>query len=425
MEPLQAAQLQFLPTRWTPTDQVIMEDLLLHTDDEADAPVKPPHKHTAYESGSESVGSVPRTASVSSSSSSPSSCSGDSVASSPVRRQPPPATREKHARPSKVSDEERRARHRAVQKRFVQRKKEAIKQTKKLAAELEQQYQLLQISAESRALQKENEVLQAAVRAAPSQGGRSWTPANIHAILADQMELVREFFEPLSLSDWTTHLRQNLDEYDVAAQDRSYLTSGLTVMGWHDQRKIDDASVKFVLSKEFVNVRAVDLMRKTWAQLSSPQTHTQFFSPVFAVKVQVLQVINDNALVIHRTLFNPQTGGISHALDLLCRVQRGHDFIIFESAIDHNAVHACLGESHKWTKMTVSQVFSPSPSALTNPRSNGVGCIFRHGGWLHHFVASNVKYWFMEMFFMALRYESAMVAPVFCLPPPEEEEMCF
>ncbi|KAF1332819.1 hypothetical protein FI667_g3277, partial [Globisporangium splendens] len=425
MDPLRDAQLQFLPTHWTPTDQVIMEDLLLHNDDD-DAPVKPLYMHTACESGSESGGSVRQASSSSShtasSSSSPSpSSSGDSTVSSPAvssHQMRAVAKKEKDARPSKVSDEERRARHRAVQKRFVQRKKvkrekranEAIKQTKKLAAELEQQYQFLQISAESRSLQKENEVLQAqhaAVRASPSpQGDPSsrLTPASVHAILADQMELVREFFEPLSLTDWTTHLRQNLDEYDVAAQDRSYLTSGLTVMGWHDQRKVDDASVKFVLSKEFVNVRAVDLMHKTWAQLSSPQTHAQFFSPVFTVKVQILQVINDNALVIHRALFNPQTGGISHALDLLCRVQRGHDFIIFESAIDHNAVHACLSASHKWTKMTISQVFSPSPSALTNPSSNGMGCTFRHGGWLRHFVASNVRYWFMEMFFMTLRY---------------------
>lgn len=209
-------------------------------------------------------------------------------------------------------------------------------------------------------------------------------------------------------------MRKNLEEYEVASQDQSYLTSGLTVMGWRDQRKIDNSSVKFVLSKEFPNIRAVELMEKTWRLLSSPETHACFFSPVFTVKVQILQVINENALVIHRALYNPQSGGIAHALDLLCRVRRGDDFIIFESAIENNAVHACLVESHKWTQMTVSQVFSPSASAASD-LYGGHGCVFRHGGWLRHFVASNVKYWLMEMFFMTLRYESRMVSPIFCL----------
>lgn len=489
MDPRQEPPL-FLPAYWTPTDQVIMEDLLLRPSHDASAPLAMTSSSAAYSSASTSgfkTAAGPRikvedpanlqknaataistgrwsnsARSRSGSLSSTSSCSGSSpsafaadpsMAVAAVGSQYQLQLRDHDhqmqqrqsddARSSKVSDEERRARHRAVQKRFVQRKKEAIKQTKRLAAKLEQQYQLLQIASEQRYLTEENYVLQtqcaaasatnAAATASSSSSSISAVPMTItvepwRRLLDEHMELVREFYEPISHDTWAAMLRQNLAEYELASLDQSYLTSGLTVMGWHDQRKIDDSSVKFVLSKEFPHVCARELMEKTWRQLCSPATHAQFFSSVFTVRVQVLQVLSDNARVIHRALYNPQTGNISHGLELLCRVRRENEFIIFESAIENNAVHACLGASHRWSQMTVSQVFSPTPSTTTtggggaesDSDSSTPGCIFRHGGWLQRFVASDVKYWLMEMFFMALRYESGMVAPIFCLQASED-----
>ncbi|GAB9476111.1 hypothetical protein Gpo141_00013183 [Globisporangium polare] len=488
MDPRQEpGQELFLPAFWTPTDQVIMEDLLLRPPShDASAPLamtssSPTYSNTYanYKSAVqgprikvEDPASLQKSAAAaiatgrwssnsvrSRSQSSTSSCSGSSPSSSSAfaadpfmaavaggshyqlhdRQQQRQGGSSSEAQPSKVSDEERRARHRAVQKRFVQRKKETIKQTKQLARELEQQYQFLQIASEQRYLTEENRALQAQCAAAGANNAVAASPsssasavATITAepwrrLLGEHMELVREFYEPISHESWAAILRQNLAEYELASLDRSYLTSGLTVMGWHDQRKIDDSSVKFVLSKEFPHICARELMEKTWRQLCSPATHAQFFSPVFTVKVQVLQVLSDNARVIHRALYNPQTGSISHGLELLCRVRHGSDFIIFESAVENNAVHACLGASHRWSQMTVSQVFSPSPNVTNGGGGEGAdsdastpGCIFRHGGWLQRFVASDVKYWLMEMFFMALRYESGMVAPIFCLTPSED-----
>lgn len=488
MDPEQAPL--FLPAFWTPTDQVIMEDLLLRPPShDASAPLAMTSSSASYSGSSSSTTSgfksaaaprikvedpatqpaaanVPtgrwnssRARSRSQSQSSTSSCSGSSpssssaVASDPSMAAAAGTSPQYHlqfhdqqhdqylyqeqqgaasdARPSKVSDEERRARHRAVQKRFVQRKKEAVKQTKRLAGELEHQYQFLQVAAEQRFLAEENHALQAQCAAANVGSSSSSTSAILATIepwrrlLDEHMELVREFYEPISHDTWDAMLRENLVEYERASVDQSYLTSGLTVMGWHDQRKIDDSSVRFVLSKEFPHICARELMERTWRQLSSPATHAQFFSPVFTVKVQVLQVLDDNARVIHRALYNPQTGNISHGLELLCRVRRGNEFIIFESAVENNAVHACLGASHRWSQMAVSQVFSPTLTTdgagdSNDSDSSTPGCIFRHGGWLQRFVASDVKYWLMEMFFMALRYESGMVAPIFCLVAADE-----
>ncbi|KAE8894515.1 hypothetical protein PF010_g5632 [Phytophthora fragariae] len=295
---------------------------------------------------------------------------------------------------AKQAEEDRRVRHRAVQRRFIQRKKAEMQRTKALAQTLEQKYSYLEISAEERDLKAENRELQ----------GR--------LLMQNQLELVREFYEPLTPQVLASVQHNAQHEYELSKRDDTFLSSGASVMGWSDSRKVEESSVKFVLSKGFPNVRALHLMSFTWDTLSTPSTYGRFFNPAFPVKMQVLQVINRDTLVIHRVLFNPHTQSSSNSLELLWRVRLGDEYVIFDSALQHNAVQQCLGASYKWTQMTTSLGFAPLDA------SRDSGCLLRHGGWIRT-STTNVKYWFMEMFFMALRYESTMVAPVFALPSEE------
>uniref|UniRef100_K3WC57 BZIP domain-containing protein n=1 Tax=Globisporangium ultimum (strain ATCC 200006 / CBS 805.95 / DAOM BR144) TaxID=431595 RepID=K3WC57_GLOUD len=60
----------------------------------------------------------------------------------------------------KASEEERKAKHREAQRRFVKRKKAEMVQLKQLAIELELQYKLLELMSEQSALAKENYALE-------------------------------------------------------------------------------------------------------------------------------------------------------------------------------------------------------------------------------------------------------------------------
>lgn len=131
--------------------------------------------------------------------------------------------------------------------------------------------------------------------------------------------------------------------------------------------------------------------------------------------MQLLQVIDRDTVVIHRVLYHPQTQRTSNSLELLWRVRLGGEYVIFDACLQNNAAQKCLGESYNWTQMTTSMSFVPTPSD---------GCLFRHGGWLRRFAVSTLKYWLIEMFFMALRFESSMVAPVFALPPDTGSASC-
>ncbi|KAL4172677.1 hypothetical protein KRP22_007840 [Phytophthora ramorum] len=238
---------------------------------------------------------------------------------------------------------------------------------------------------------------------------------HVGLLMQNQLELVREFYEPITSDVWTGVQQHAQQEYEQSRRDDSFLSSGASIMGWSDFRKVEEASVKFVLSKGFPNARALHLMNFTWQKLSTPSTYASFFNPAIPVKMQILQVISHDALVLHRVLFNPQTQSSSNSLELLWRVRLGEEYVIFDSALQHNAVQQCLGASYKWTQMTTSLGFAP----LDADRDSG--CMLRHGGWIRTAV-TNVDYWFMEMFFMALRFESTMVAPVFALPAEQEAQ---
>ncbi|KAL4155475.1 hypothetical protein PRNP1_007585 [Phytophthora ramorum] len=61
--------------------------------------------------------------------------------------------------PKRATDEERRAKHREAQRRFVKRKKIEMTQLKQLAVELEKRHDLLQALSEQEALAHENQTL--------------------------------------------------------------------------------------------------------------------------------------------------------------------------------------------------------------------------------------------------------------------------
>ncbi|KAG6957339.1 hypothetical protein JG688_00011019 [Phytophthora aleatoria] len=61
--------------------------------------------------------------------------------------------------PKRAKDEERRAKHREAQRRFVKRKKIEMLQLKQLAVELEKRHDLLQVVSERETLARENQVL--------------------------------------------------------------------------------------------------------------------------------------------------------------------------------------------------------------------------------------------------------------------------
>ncbi|KAG7376738.1 hypothetical protein PHYPSEUDO_012796 [Phytophthora pseudosyringae] len=189
-------------------------------------------------------------------------------------------------------------------------------------------------------------------------------------------------------------------------------------MGWSDRRTIDyeKGTTRFVMS----TLERAGLHETTYDQLCKPETRPKLFHPAVTIRMQHLQEISQDSVVLHRCMFNPQTGGVVHTIETMMRVQHGRSQIIFLRTLEYNPAYDCLPKTHHWMQLFTALVFTPSLSCSARrvTGSDGgreLGCIFRYAGCLRDLPPDAVAYWLMEMLYVILRFESVMVAPVFAL----------
>lgn len=101
----------------------------------------------------------------------------------------------------------------------------------------------------------------------------------------DAIEQARVHYEPLDEATWTGMFDNHMRDFDVWMHDPDYLSTGLTVMGWKDQRKVNSNTLRYVFSKEFAHEDAVKMWNTTYDSLVNPATHASCFNPAFTIKV--------------------------------------------------------------------------------------------------------------------------------------------
>jgi hypothetical protein len=304
-----------------------------------------------------------------------------------------------------------------VQRRFTQRKKEQVGRVKKQLQRLEKELDLLQAGKERKTLKEENKVLLEEV------GKRSPPPIpiqeQVELMMSDQQKLIRDHYVPLTEEDWSELLRKNLLEFETSSCDTTYESTGAVVMGWSDRRQIDfeKGTTRFVMSKRFAHLNAQDFCATTNDKLRKPETHPKLFHPAVTLRMQPLQEIDKHGVVLHRCMYNPQTGGVIHSIESMMRVWHGRHQLIFLRTLEHNAAYDCLPKSHHWMQISTTLVFTPLQFSAAERRittdqdSSDPGCIFRYAGCLRDLPPADVTYWLMEMLYVILRFESVMSSP--------------
>ncbi|KAL3665588.1 hypothetical protein V7S43_009622 [Phytophthora oleae] len=318
-----------------------------------------------------------------------------------------------------ITTEMRKTKHRAVQRRFIQRKKDQIHRVKKQVQRLEKEYELLQATGKKNQLKTDNDALKKDIgKCEPLPYP---TQEQIELLLSDQQKLIRDNYVKLTVDDWQELLRKNLLEFEVSSCEEDYESTGAVVLGWSDRRKIDyeKGTTRFVMSKRFAHLNAADFFDTTYDKLTQKETHPKLFHPAVTIRMQHLQDINKDGVVLHRCMFNPQTGSVVHTIETMMRVQHGRNFIVFLRTLEYNPAYDCLPKTHQWMQLFTALVFTPSVSVtarrVTGTDDREPGCIFRYAGCLRDLPPDAVKYWLMEMLYVILRFESVMVAPVFAI----------
>lgn len=243
---LHESRPDFLPEDWSDMDQQIFETLLLPSP-------------------------------------SSSSLADSSDSSASVKPEPLPTKKKTRGGRKRVSVEEKRMKHREVQRRFMQRKKEMLAGVKKSIVALEKQVSVLKLSSERQALEMENKTLQ---QEADAQAAAPAVPTldALEMIFQREAKAVEQQFKAFTVQQWQELVCQTLQSVDSILTQEAMEASGMNVMGWSDRRRVEDTSVKFTLHKAFPHVCAENLWNITWQRLTT-DSYASFFSPSLFIRV--------------------------------------------------------------------------------------------------------------------------------------------
>lgn len=219
-------------------------------------------------------------------------------------------------------------------------------------------------------------------------------------------------FEPLATETCFSIMR---DSYDVitrfeAGQD--FVTTGSSLFGWSDRRRLDDDESKmiFCFRKMFENQSCERLMEESWRTFSDLEFMRRVvFSSKVGLDLEILQVVNRDALVVRRHTNYRAMGRSFHTVYLLFRLQTANGYTVCFRTIPAPGIQQALGEGEAWIDLFHWTTLSRVPDA------DGVltGCEISFGGSIGAGVMNFAAHWMLELIMTVVRWENACVAPLF------------
>ncbi|KAL8020966.1 hypothetical protein Plhal710r2_c011g0049811 [Plasmopara halstedii] len=219
--------------------------------------------------------------------------------------------------------------------------------------------------------------------------------------------------EPFTVSECHQLASHAFGEIAKFMKHNTYLTSGLELFGWREQRREEPDHVKFTLKKYFIGHTPLNLSLRAWRVVSSPRGLAGLYSSAMRLSLKVLQVVDDYNVIMYRVITNPTTLGTVKSLFLVSRFQMDTGYIILFRSIDRNRLRKFCSdgtiadwdtEPDKWLDMFTWTLFEEdldNINALT----------FSYGGIVYSTKALTTRVWMLEILSLALRWENKVVGP--------------
>ncbi|KAI9907831.1 hypothetical protein PsorP6_003450 [Peronosclerospora sorghi] len=187
-------------------------------------------------------------------------------------------------------------------------------------------------------------------------------------------------------------------------------------MGWtHHQRITGDGRVQFIFTKQIDTIGAHELMEKSWEMYCDFGLYHNIYSSV--QKLEILQKINDNTVLIRRDLQEGSSAPIFRTVFLLFRIRLANGYLIcFRS---HNPP-VCIEDDDdpkvQWMEMFYWLMITDPPVENTIAGTPVRGCDVSFGGnLLNSRSAKHATIWKYQIAMALLRWESNAAAPLFAL----------
>lgn len=190
-------------------------------------------------------------------------------------------------------------------------------------------------------------------------------------------------------------------------------------MGWTQMQRITrDGRVQFNFTKRLETVGVDELVAKSWAMYCDFTLYHGIYASV--QKLEILQRINDNTLLIRRDLQDGPGEPVFRTVFLLFRIKIDGGFLIcFRSHNPRVVVEDDDDASVQWMDMfywlMITEPDDGRPSAAAGPkRAPNRGCDVTYGGnVLNHRSARYAMRWKYQIAMALLRWESNTAAPLF------------
>ncbi|TMW57907.1 hypothetical protein Poli38472_013381 [Pythium oligandrum] len=216
---------------------------------------------------------------------------------------------------------------------------------------------------------------------------------------------------PMTVDVCREIVARSLKEIACFRASPQFVTTGASVFGWRDERIRDGNRVKIMLRKIFYGITAFDFSLRAYNVIGSPRMES-LYSPSLRARVVPIQDVRENVAVMFRSFTTMNGLAIVQTVFLVARVQvpTGYALIIRSLPRELLAPYEPPQDSihRQWDDLFVWHMIEP-----TGDQNQHISVSI--GGELDVLQTLGSDAWLLELLFVILRTESAIIGPVFRL----------
>lgn len=237
--------------------------------------------------------------------------------------------------------------------------------------------------------------------------------------------------QPLTVEECYDMAQTMYKEIKLFNESDHFISSGSSVLGWTDKRRVENGLLKFSLQKEFPHRSAYELMMRTWSVVSVPETNEKLFSESMNMRLELVQQVDASNVLLYQQyearMVDPQTGEecvtIVQTLLLNTIFETEDGYITLFYSMDPRRVAGwpdVVGPAPQGVRVHLESEPSFTWTSYERVGPTGEHCRVSYVGGVAAQTLSRA-YWAVEVLLLVLRWEGFVVGPTFTLSNQDDE----
>ncbi|TYZ61371.1 hypothetical protein PybrP1_005241 [[Pythium] brassicae (nom. inval.)] len=225
---------------------------------------------------------------------------------------------------------------------------------------------------------------------------------------------------PISQSECLAVVREAYARIMAFRAAQNLVSTGASVFGWRDRRKVEGDTMKFFLEKTFPR-SAESVATALWDVLSTEAGANRVYSSSVAIRFRLVQRVDANNVVFYRTIEREGQGVVIKSLVLAALVQIETGYMLLFRSLDpaQRLRRAPESPSTRASPFAAqvrelwADVFSWGHFEVAGEHQEL--CRNSFGGFVPSSTATSLEFWLMHILLIAVRCETEAIGSVFLL----------